>query len=344
MTADIKNLDTATLAAYLETHIPGFKGPIEAQKFPGGQSNPTFLLKAASGDYVLRRQPPGELLKGAHAVDREFRVLKALKDTAVPVAHAYLLCEDPQIIGSMFYVMSFEQGRIFWDPALPELPQAQRAPLYEELIRVMAALHAVDVQAVGLSDYGRAGNYFERQTSVWTKQYRASETEFNQDMETLISWLPANMPADDGRLSIVHGDFRIDNLMFHPDTMQAQAVLDWELSTLGHPLADLAYFCMCLRLPADWHIVGLAGKDRRALGIPTEAELVARYCALRGLDHIENWSFYLIFSFFRLAAIVQGVLKRALDGSASSDQALQVGKMAGPLAKMAVELIEKESL
>ncbi len=342
MIINMNSLDTAKLTAYLETRIKGFQGPVTAEKFAGGQSNPTFLLKASNGEYVLRRQPSGTLLNGAHAVDREYRVLDALRNTDVPVAHAYLLCEDADVIGSMFYVMSFEQGRIFWDPALPELSNEQRAPLYSELIRVLATLHDVDVHAVGLGDYGRSGNYFERQVSTWTKQYRAAETETNQAMETLISWLPANMPADDGQLSMIHGDYRIDNLIFHSTETRVLAVLDWELSTLGHPLADLAYFSMCLRLPSTWHIIGLADKNREQLGIPTETELVAQYCALRGIEGIENWSFYLAFSFFRLAAIVQGVLKRALDGNASSDQALQVGKMAGPLAQMAVALLEKE--
>lgn len=342
MTSDVKSLDTVKLAAYLEAHIDGFHGPLTAEKFAGGQSNPTFLLKARSGDYVLRRQPPGALLKGAHAVDREYRVLDALKESAVPLARAYHLCTEPAVIGSMFYVMSFEQGRIFWDPALPQLPLEQRAPLYSELIRVLAALHAVDVNAVGLGDYGRPGNYFERQVSMWTKQYRAAETGTISAMEQLITWLPANVPAEDGQLSLVHGDYRLDNLIFHPSELRVQAVLDWELSTLGHPLADLAYFCMCLRLPAMGHISGLANKNRAQLGVPDEAALVAQYCALRGLGPIENWPFYLAFSFFRLAAIVQGVLKRALDGNASNDQAAQVGQMAGHLAQLAVELIEAE--
>ncbi|MFI4941137.1 MAG: phosphotransferase [Burkholderiales bacterium] len=342
MTTTVKNLDTSKLASYLETRIDGFQGPLTAEKFAGGQSNPTFLLKAQSGNYVLRRQPPGALLKGAHAVDREYRVLVALKDTGVPVARAYHLCEDPEVIGSMFYVMSFVQGRIFWDPALPELPREQRAPLYSEMIRVLATLHNVDVNAVGLGDYGRPGNYFERQVGMWTKQYRAAETETLDAMETLITWLPANMPADDGQPSLVHGDYRLDNLIFHPAETQVLAVLDWELSTLGHPLADLAYLCMCLRLPSTGQVCGLAGKNRQEWGIPTEAALVAQYCALRGIDAIDNWPFYLAFSFFRLAAIVQGVMKRSLNGNASSDQAVQVGKMAGQLAQLAVTLIENE--
>lgn len=342
MTNEVKSLDTVQLAAYLESRIDGFQGPLTAEKFAGGQSNPTFLLKARSGDYVLRRQPPGALLKGAHAVDREYRVLEALRDSGVPVARAYHLCENPEVIGSMFYVMGFVPGRVFWDPALPELPREQRAPLYSESIRVLAALHDVNVNAVGLGNYGRPGNYFERQVGMWTKQYRAAETETIEAMERLITWLPANLPADDGQLSLVHGDYRLDNLIFHPTETRVLAVLDWELSTLGHPLADLAYFCMCLRLPSTGQVAGLADKNREQLGIPSEADLVAQYCALRGLGTIDNWSFYLAFSFFRLVAILQGVLKRALDGNASSDQAVHVGKMAGHLAQLAVALIEEE--
>jgi len=339
MTRDIKSLDTVKLATYLEKQIDGFQGPLTAEKFPGGQSNPTFLLKARSGDYVLRRQPPGQLLKGAHAVDREYRVLEALRDTEVPVARAYQLCEDPEVIGSMFYVMSFVQGEIFWDPALPELAREKRMPLYSEVIRVLAALHDVDVNAVGLSDYGRSGNYFERQVGMWTKQYRAAETETIEAMEKLIAWLPANTPPDDGQQSLVHGDYRFDNLIFHPTEAKVLAVLDWELSTLGHPFADLAYLCMCLRLPSFGQISGLAGKDREQLGVPTEAQIIAQYCALRGIGAIEHWPFYLAFSYFRLAAILQGVLKRALGGNASNDKAIQVGQMAGQLAQMAVALI-----
>jgi aminoglycoside phosphotransferase (APT) family kinase protein len=342
-TSDANGIDGMALAAYLEACIEGFSGPLTAQKFAGGQSNPTYLLKARSGDYVLRRQPPGALLKGAHAVDREYRLLRALAATAVPVAPAYHLCEDRSVIGSMFYVMRFEQGRIFWNPALPELPPPQRAPLYREIVRVLAALHEVDIEAVGLADFGRPGNYFERQVGMWTKQYRAAETGTIAAMETLIAWLPAHMPPDDGRVGIVHGDYRIDNLIFDPAEAKVKAILDWELATTGHPLADLAYFCMCLRLPAGGHISGLAGQDRAALGVPSEAELVAHYCALRGIDRIEHWTFYLAFSFFRLAAIVQGVMKRALDGNASSNEAANVGKMAAEIAQLATALIERES-
>ena len=340
MTNDIHQFDTDKLARYLEDRIPGFRGPLVATKFAGGQSNPTFMLEARSGRYVLRRQPPGELLKSAHAVDREFRVLVALANTDVPVPRAYNLCEDRDVIGSMFYVMSFAAGRIFWDPSLAELDKGARAPIYAAIVETLAALHNVDVDAVGLADYGRAGNYFERQIGVWTKQYRASETERLEAMETLIEWLPANCPQDDGLPSLVHGDFRIDNLIFDAVDPKIIAILDWELSTLGNPLADLAYFCMCLRLPSVGHIPGLLGKDRGELGVPDEAAIVRRYCELRGIPAIAHWNFYLAFSFFRLAAIAQGVKKRALGGNASNARAGQVGDMARYLAAAAAALID----
>ncbi len=339
MTQDALHLDLAKLARYLEDHVAGFEGPVVAEKFCGGQSNPTFLLQTPKARYVLRRQPPGELLKSAHAVDREFRVLTALSGTDVPVAQPYHLCEDRDVIGSLFYVMRFEEGRIFWNPTLDEVPRADRATCYDAVLRTMAALHDVDVAAVGLADYGKLGNYFERQIGVWTKQYRLAETQRIDAMETLIAWLPSACPADMGTPALVHGDFRLDNMMFDPLAYRVKAVLDWELSTLGNPLADLAYFCMCLRLPSSSHIPGLAGQSRKELGIPEEAEMVARYCELRGLPPIRNWHFYLAFSFFRLAAIAQGVKKRALNGNASNAQASKAGDMAGPLAKEAVVLI-----
>lgn len=340
MSTDVQHLNTEALTPYLEAEIEGFRGPIKATKFSGGQSNPTFLLEAASGKYVLRRQPPGQLLKSAHAVDREFRVLKALANTPVPVARAIHLCENKDIIGSMFYIMSFEDGQIFWNPALPEVDQSNRVGYFQELVRILAELHKVDVNAVGLGDYGKPGNYFERQINMWTSQYRASQTDKLPAMEALLAWLPANCPADDGQISLVHGDFRLDNIMFDKGQPQGRAVLDWELSTLGNPLADLAYFCMCLRLPGKGLIPGLAGLNRAELGIPDEDHIVALYCKLRGIEGISNWTFYLAFSFFRLAAIAQGVLKRALDGNAASDKAMAVGKMTEPLAQMAMNIVE----
>ena len=336
----VNELNLETLTKYLEQNVEGFKGPVTADKFSGGQSNPTFLLKAASGEYVLRRQPPGELLKSAHAVDREFKVMHALADTDVPVAKAYHLCEDRDIIGSMFYVMSFENGEIYWDPALPEIEPSARKTYYDEIIRIMAAIHNVDVNAVGLSDYGRPGNYFERQIGKWTKQYRSAETDPNEKMETLIAWLEKSCPEDDGSIALVHGDFRFDNVIFKPGEANGLAVLDWELSTLGHPLADLAYFCMSSRLPSSETTKGLGGKNRAELQVPEEEEVIAMYCKERGIDGIDNWNFYLAFSFFRLASIVQGVYKRALMGNASNSNALEIGKLVAVLATMACELFE----
>ena len=339
MTMDLPDKDA--LGRYLENHIQEFESLVDIEKFSNGQSNPTYLLNAESGQYVLRRQPLGELLKSAHAVDREYRVIKALKGTEVPVARAYHLCEDRDVIGSMFYVMSYQKGRIFWDPSLPELNNNQRAGIYDEMNRMLAALHDVEVDAVGLGDFGRAGNYFERQVSRWSKQYKASETTRIDAMDTLMQWLPANMPVDDGMVSLIHGDYRLDNIIFHADECKAVALLDWELSTLGHPYADLAYQCMQLRVDRDDAIAGLGDADRSALGIPSEDEYVTQYCQRRGIAEIPHWNFYLAFSFFRLAAILQGVLKRAIDGNASSEKAFVYGKFAPKLANMAIELIEE---
>ena len=339
MTMDPHRFDVDKMARYLESRMEGFAGPMTAEKFSGGQSNPTFLLRARSGNYVLRRQPLGQLLKSAHAVDREYRVLRALAQTRVPVPHAYHLCEDREVIGSMFYIMGFVDGRIFWNPALPELARSSRAAHYDALLTEMAALHDIDVAAVGLGDYGRTGSYFERQIAVWTKQYRATQTEPHAGMEGLIAWLPEHCPTDVSRPSLVHGDFRVDNLIFHPEQARVIGILDWELSTLGNGLADLAYFCMCLRLPSDAPIAGLGDQSRQELGIPDEEAIVARYCELRGIPPIAHWNFYLAFSYFRLAAILQGVKKRALDGNASSRHALQMGELANPLAAMGAALI-----
>lgn len=339
MSSTVNQLDEQALENYLKANLPGFSGPLKTSKFAGGQSNPTFLLEAGSSKYVLRRKPPGNLLKSAHAVDREYRVTKALLQTSVPVAKPLLLCEDDSVIGSMFYVMEYCDGRIFWNPALPEVSTPERTAMFDEMCRVLATLHGVDVNAVGLADYGKPGNYFERQVSRWSQQYRASETETIAAMDALIDWLPKNVPADDGRVSLVHGDYRLDNLIFHKTEPRIIAVVDWELSTLGHPFADIAYQCMQWRLPNEGTMGGLMGVDRKALGIPGEEEYVAQYCTLSGIDGIPHWNFYLVFCFFRLAAILQGVKKRALDGNASSSKALMMGELAKPLAAMALELL-----
>lgn len=335
------DLNEERLAQYLEQHIEGFKGPLSAKKFATGQSNPTFLIAAASGNYVLRRKPGGELLQSAHAVDREFRVINALAKTDVPVAKVFHLCEDDNVIGSMFYVMEFVDGRVLFDPSLPEQTPAERAAMYREMARVLAALHSVDVDKVGLSDYGRPGNYYERQISRWAKQYQATETESLPEMYAVIEWLSNNMPADDGKSVLTHGDFRLDNMMFDPQGAHVKALVDWELSTLGHPYADLAYQCMQLRLDRDAYVPGLEGLDRAALGIPSEEEYLQMYCDFAGIPKIEHWNFYLVFGFFRFAAILQGVLKRALDGNASNaDQALELGKLVRPLVLKAHALAQ----
>ena len=342
--SSVEMLDEAVLVKYLEATVPGFKGPLRASKFPGGQSNPTFKIEADSGTYVLRRQPPGKLLKSAHAVDREYRVLNALHETDVPVARVYHLCEDPSIIGSMFYLMEFCDGSVFWNPALPEIDDPlARTQMYDQMARTLAAIHSVDLEAAGLTDYGRPGNYFERQVGRWTGQYRASELQQIDAMNRLISWLEGNLPPDDGQVALVHGDFRIDNLMYAADNSRVIAVLDWELSTLGHPCADLAYQCMAMRLPAskEQQVApsGLDGLDLEKLGLPTEAAYVESYCRHMGIDEIENWDYFLAFSFFRLAAIAQGVAKRASQGNASNASAREVGGMVEPLAKMALDVV-----
>lgn len=337
-----QTLNIEALQNYLQDKLPGFSGQLHAEKFAGGQSNPTFLLSDDTQKWVLRRKPPGELLASAHAVDREYRVLSALRDTDVPVAKTYLLCEDESIIGSMFYIMEYLDGRVFWDPELPEVSSnEERTAIYEDMNRVLAALHSVDPVSVGLEDFGRPGNYFERQLSRWTKQYRASETEHSPAMERLIEWLPANMPEDDGLVSLVHGDFRLDNLMFHPTEPRIIGILDWELSTLGHPLADLSYQVMAWQMPAGDGLRGLAGCDRAALGIPTDEAYIASYCERTGRADIAHWSFYLVFCFFRLAAILQGVKKRSLIGTASSAEATAKGALVEPLAEMGVSQIDR---
>jgi aminoglycoside phosphotransferase (APT) family kinase protein len=334
------DLPADTLATYLEAHVDGFRGPLVATKFKGGQSNPTYRIDAASGTYVLRRKPPGVLLPSAHAVDREFRVLQALHGGAVPVATPLHLCEDTAVIGSMFYLMAHVDGRILWDPSLPDFEPAARAAHYDAIVDALAALHAVDPAAVGLGDFGKPGSYFERQLRRWSEQYRASETRPIAAMEALIAALPPRCPADDGSVALVHGDFRIDNLIFAPDAPRVSAIVDWELSTLGHPLADLGYFCMALQLPRNPALPGLAGLDRAALGIPDEAALLARYAERSGRAIPADWPFVLAFSFFRLAAIAQGVAKRAEQGNASNEHAVQAGRMVDLLATLGVGTLQ----
>jgi len=336
----VAHLETERLGPYLSAHVPGFGEFVGAEKFAGGQSNPTFLVTSTQGRFVLRRKPPGTLLKSAHAVDREYRIMAALARTDVPVPRVLHLCEDDAVIGSMFYVMDYVEGRIFWDGRLPDLSSGERGAIYDSMNGALAALHKVDPAAVGLADYGRPGSYFERQIARWTGQYRASETHPIPAMDALIGWLEGNTPADDGRVSLVHGDYRLDNMIFEPAGTRILAVLDWELSTLGHPLADLAYQCMQWRLPSEGAFRGLGGIDRKAHGIPTEAEYVELYCRRTGTEVIGNWPFYLAFSFFRLAAILQGVYKRSLDGNASNpERARRMGEAVPMMAGMALEVV-----
>jgi aminoglycoside phosphotransferase (APT) family kinase protein len=337
--------DVKKLTAYLEVHVKGFIGPITLEKFPGGQSNPTYKVIAKSGLYVLRSQPSGKLLKSAHAVDREYQVLDALKESEVPVAKIFHLCTDLAITGAMFYLMEFCDGSVYWSASLAEIESNERrGQMYDAMNKALVALHSVDINTCGLSDYGKPGNYFERQLGRWTKQYRITELKKIEVMDELSQWLETNLPKDDGKVCLVHGDFRLDNMMFSKSKAEVIAVLDWELSTLGHPYSDLAYQCMQLRMPQGLgSIDGLQGIDRASLGIPSEEEYVASYCKRMGIEKIDNWTFYLAFSFFRLAAIVQGVAKRASQGNASNENANKVGTFVEPLAQMAMSIIKQES-
>ena len=321
----------------MSEHVDGYSGSLQVRQFKGGQSNPTFWLADRERQYALRKKPPGKLLQSAHMVDREYRVMHALRDTDVPTAKMYALCEDDSVIGTSFFVMEYVQGRLFWNVQLPKLEPNQRTAIYHELARVLAAIHSVDLEATGLSDYGRPDAYVARQVKRWTKQYIASQTSDVAQMNTLIEWLPANVPADEAT-SLVHGDYRLDNLIFHPAEPRALAVIDWELSTLGHPLSDLAYTCMLydVMLPK---IGGLAGVDFETSGIPSEDAFVARYCELVGRDGVPDLSYYKAFSLFRLAAIAQGVYKRSIDGNASSTEASMFGAAVPHLAGIACELV-----
>ncbi|WP_020227703.1 phosphotransferase [Acidovorax sp. MR-S7] len=335
--------DTGALGAWLAQHVEGFAGPLSVEMFKGGQSNPTYKLLTPGASYVMRSKPgpAAKLLPSAHAIEREYAVMRGLAGTDVPVPRMLALCEDESVIGRAFYIMEFMQGRVLWDQSLPGMQPAERAAHYDEMNRVIAALHGVDFAARGLAGYGKSGNYFERQISRWSKQYVASITQPIAEMDRLMQWLPAHMPAsarDESRVSIVHGDYRLDNLMFHPTEPRVIAVLDWELSTLGHPLADFAYHCM------SWHIPtalsrGIGGLDLAALGIPAEDAYIRRYCERAGIADVDalraDWNFYLAYNMFRIAAILQGIAKRVEAGTAASAQARAAGATARPMAELA---------
>lgn len=329
------NIDVDRLDVWMGGHVAGYRGPLSVKRFEGGQSNPTFMLRTPERAYVMRCRPQGPLLPSAHAVDREFRVTSALASTTVPVPTARALCTDESVVGSIFYVMDYVEGRIFWDPTLPSFSPAERGAIFGAMNQVIAELHAVDVEKAGLSDFGKAGQYVERQVARWTRQYRASQTDSIESMERLIDWLPKCLPRGD-ETCLVHGDYRMDNLIFHPSEPKVLAVLDWELSTLGHPLADMAYHCMAWRMPPG-ALRGLAGQDLCALGIPSEAEYLQKYCQRSGHQPIppEDWEYYIAFNMFRLAAILQGIAARALQGTASSAQARETGERARPIADAA---------
>jgi aminoglycoside phosphotransferase (APT) family kinase protein len=331
-----QRFDVDALAAYLRAHVPGFPdGAITVEQFKGGQSNPTFKLSAGGRHYVLRTKPgpAAKLLPSAHAIEREYRVMDALNKAGFPAARQYALCTDESVIGRAFFLMEFVEGRVLWDQALPGMTPAERAAIYDETNRVIALLHTIDYAAIGLADYGKPGNYFARQIERWTRQYQASATETIEAMDQLIAWLPQNIPAGEAT-AIVHGDFRLDNVIFHPTEPRILAVLDWELSTLGHPLADFSYHCM------SWHITpgqfrGIAGLDLAALGIPSQEQYIATYCARTGATiRPEDFNFYLAYNMFRLAGIMQGIMKRYADGTAASPQALENGKAARPMAEL----------
>ncbi len=331
--------DEAALAAYMRAHVPDFAGPLSVHKFKGGQSNPTYLITTPAKKYVLRRKPPGKLLPSAHAVEREYKVMTALGAQGFPVPKTYALCEDANVIGTAFFIMDYVEGRIFWDARLPEVEKQARAPLFHALIDTLADLHMIDYEAAGLGDYGKPGNYFERQIARWSKQYEAAETEAIDEMNNLITWLPGAIPAEDAT-SVVHGDFRFDNAIMHPAEPKTLAILDWELSTLGHPLADFTYFLMVWHMPRSVR-GGLMGVDLAAEGIPTLEAAAERYSARTGRDAVGHIDFCLAYNMFRLASIIQGVYARALQGNASSPKAMEMGAQVRPLAAMAWGFAQK---
>jgi len=334
-----QRFDLGALEGYLRNH--GFSGPLTIEQFKGGQSNPTYLISVAGKHHVMRAKPgpAAKLLPSAHAVEREFRVITALGKAGIPVPRAYCLCEDEGVIGRAFYIMEYVEGRVLWDQSLPGMTPPERAAIYDEMNRVIAALHRIDYAAAGLADYGKPGNYFARQIGRWSRQYRSSETVRIEPMDALIAWLPENIPAGD-ETTVVHGDYRMDNLIFHPDEPRILAILDWELSTLGHPLADFSYHCMSWHIPPG-QFRGIQGLALAALGIPDESRYIAAYCARTGRGEMEHWDFYLAYNLFRIAAILQGVMKRALEGTAASAQALEAGQRARPLAELGWKYAEK---
>ncbi|ALG60444.1 MULTISPECIES: phosphotransferase [Citromicrobium] len=329
-------LDRSALASWMGENVDDFAGPLEVAQFKGGQSNPTYCVTTPSRKYVLRRKPPGQILKGAHAVEREARVMKALGATGFPVPRIYALCEDEAVLGTPFFVMELVEGRIFWDATFPDVKREERSAYFDAMNSTLARLHSVDFEGLGLGDYGRPGNYFARQISRWSKQYLADgEAGRDPDMDALVEWLPDNIPAGD-ETSIVHGDCRCDNMIFHPTEPRVLAVLDWELSTLGHPLADFSYNAMMYRMPPDI-VAGLKGADLQALNIPGEREYVDAYCRRTGREAILNWDFYIAFNFFRLAAIFHGIKGRMIRGTAASAQASERAKSFPRLAQLASE-------
>lgn len=340
------------LQEYCNSNVPELGTLLSIEKFSGGQSNPTFKLSTNQGEFVLRRQPLGQLLKSAHAVDREFRIISALQTSAVPVPRGIHLCVDSTVLGSQFFIMTFVDGDIFWNASLSEFdarlafgesPNSKRTKIYDQMNLALSSLHSINPQDLGLDDFGRPGNYFDRQLDRWTKQYIASKTQDDSNADFLIQWLGQQLPDDDGLVSIVHGDFRLDNMIFSRNEQNLIAILDWELSTLGHPYADLAYQCMQLRLPANMgNVPGLGGVYREELGIPSEQEYVALYCKRMGISHIDNWQFYIAFSFFRLLSIIQGVVKRGKDGNASNPKALELEQLLPPLSALAVQAIKEK--
>lgn len=333
-------IDEIALTGWMATNIEGFLGPLSVEQFNGGQSNPTYLLSTPRARYVLRRKPPGLLLKGAHDVLREARVLQALHGSDVPVAQVLGICEDETVLGSQFYVMEMVEGRVFWDAAFTDLPIHERAAYFDEMNRVIAALHSVDPFAAGLSDFGKPGNYFARQIGRWSQQYMEDHLAGRlAHMDALVEWLPTAIP-DSNEAAIVHGDFRCDNMIFHPTEPRVLAVLDWELSTLGHPLSDFAYHAMMYRMPGDI-VAGLGSADPVPLGLPTEEEYIAAYCARTGRTQIPDWDFYLAFNFFRLAAIFHGIKGRVMRGSASNTQAKERAEALPQLAALARQAMER---